>query len=120
MLTRLGDRSLQGEVVHVGSDYLTIETAHSVADVRLGSAVLKAVARPEGGRDLVRGSVTLKARLSEYEQTGEPVTLVLEDGEIDGRILVVAVDHVLVDDQSNDLYVPLAMIQAAIRPRPGR
>ncbi|NIR42069.1 MAG: hypothetical protein GWN79_28635, partial [Actinobacteria bacterium] len=59
-----------------------------------------------GGRTVRGGSRTLRARLAEYEQTGEPVTLHTSEGEVRGRIAVAATDHVVVDDDDMEHVVP--------------
>lgn len=115
------DRRLVGTAVFVGDDYLTLETATEVADVRLDRAVLWVARRPAGGHASRGGSRTLRARLGEYEHTGETVTVVAPaiPAETAGQISVAAVDHVLVSTTDGEVVVPLPLIELVVRPRPG-
>lgn len=117
------DRTLTGMVIHVGRDYLSLETPTEWVDVRLTSAMLSIVRRPAGGIAARGGSVTFKARLSEYEQTGEPVTLLTSVAPVpvEGRVEVVASDHVVVRHrEGGESIAPLASIDLILRPRPPR
>lgn len=112
-------RSARGLPVFVGTDYLILETADNLIDVRLERVVLTVTRRPAGGRSGTGGSATLKARLSEYEQTKEPVRLVAGDiaEDISCSIEVVAADHVVCrTDDGQDVVVPLPAISLVIRP----
>jgi hypothetical protein len=64
--------------------------------------------------------VTFKARLSEYEQTGEPVELMATalSFSVRGTIEVVAADHVIVRDlDGTRTSLPVELIDLALRPR---
>lgn len=118
-----GGRALTGTVVAGGNDFLTLETGDLEVDVRLAAAVLRVERRSSGGVSTLGGSRTLHARLAEYEQTGEPVTLVAPslDFEKSGRVAVVATDHVLLlDGDGAECYLPLAAVTLVLRRRPPR
>ena len=120
---RTAVRTVVGRVDHVGADYLTIVTAEQACDVRLDRCTLTIETSASGGHSTQRGSVTLKARLAEYEQTGEPVTIVCAgvDAEVDGVVAVAATDHVVVvDADDRRTVVPYAVIDLVVRPLPTR
>jgi hypothetical protein len=116
-----GDAALTGRVIHVGSDYLTLETQTQLVEIRLDQAMVRVQPQPAGGVPLARGSVTFTARLAEFEQTGEPVTVVAGSHHVSGFIEVGAVDHVVVTDETGaQTFIPHHLIQRVIRPRPSR
>ena len=113
-VTGLG--SLTGSVDYVGADYATVVGGDSVWDLRTDRAVISRVRRSSaGGHTASGGSKTFKARLAEYEATGEFVTLVIPSMEAHGRISVVAVDHVCVVDQSETTTIPIGLIEVIRR-----
>lgn len=116
-------RTLIGRVDAVGVDYLVLVTAAEAVDVRFDASLLRVVPAPSGGHDGRPGSATLRARLAEYEQTGERVTALLTDAiaDVTGTIRVVATDHVrMVDLDGADVVVPLRLLAGITRPLPGR
>jgi hypothetical protein len=117
----IGDTTLTGRVIHLGSDYLTLETQTQLVEIRLDRAMVRVQPQPTGGVQLGRGSVTFTARLAEFEQTGEPVTVVAGSHHVSGFIEVGAVDHVVVTDETGEqTFIPHNLIERVIRPRPGR
>lgn len=117
---RFADVVVTGEISAVGTDYISIETPYETADLRLGYFALSVSKRAQGGKSGSPGSATLKARLAEYEQTGETVSLVLRDGRKwdASRLHVVATDHVAIGHEGEPrTYLPLAEIAAAFRSR---
>lgn len=112
--------TFSGDPVFVGKDYMVIETTTEIYDVRLDRVALAVTRRTEGGHSVRGGSVTFRARLAEYEQTGETVRLVASGipHELDGRILVVATDHVVVGSSDGEQVVALGALDLIIRPRP--
>jgi hypothetical protein len=65
----------------------------------------------------------MRARLAEYEQTGELVHIVAPSisTEVAGSVIVVATDHVTVRrSDGGDVHVPIDAIALVIRPRPRR
>lgn len=113
-------RTITGHVTQVGRDYLTVETDTEIADTRITSAVTLVKPAKSGGRTVKGGSLTYHARLSEFEQTGESVTLLIGSipHSVTGTIRVVAKDHVLVRDiDGNQSIVPIERIDLTIRPR---
>lgn len=117
----IGDATLIGRVIHVGSDYLTLETQTQLIEIRLHQAMVVVQPQPVGGVPLGRGAVTFTARLAEFEQTGEPVTVLAGSHQVSGFIEVGAVDHIVVTDETgSQTFIPHDLIQRVIRPRPGR
>ena len=113
-------RSAKGSVMFVGTDYLVLQTTSQTLDIVLHRAVLRIEARPGGGHTTRGGSATFKARLAEYEQTGEPVTLHLMGGasQQTERILVAAVDHCITEDaEGARSHTPIALIEMISRSR---
>lgn len=120
-------RTVTGDVAHVGRDYLTLTSDTEVVDARLEAVLIAPHPSRQGGSRTSGGSITFKARLSEYEQTREPVTIVTSRGGtsteagIDGVLEVVAEDHVILSDRDGtSLAVPLGAIDLVLRPRPDR
>lgn len=116
----VGGRSVKGSVMFVGTDYLVLQTASQTLDIVLDRAVMRIEAQPGGGHTTRGGSATFKARLAEYEQTGEPVTLHLTGGASQqaGRILVAAVDHCITEDaEGARSHTPVALIEMIARQR---
>jgi hypothetical protein len=108
---------LVGTVVHAGSDYAVIETSRGQVDVQLAAMDLLRVTRRvrRGGRPPGRGARTLRARLTEHEVAGVPVRLLTRGaGEVDGVILAVAVDHVLVRTRRGEVAIPDGQVVAVI------
>ncbi len=120
---RFADTVMTGRIVAVGTDYFSLETPYEVADLRTAVVALSISRQPEGGTSAKPGSVTFKARLAEYEQTGETVGLALRDGRKwdASRLHVVADDHVAIGHEGEPrTYLPLADIAAAFRSRLAR
>ncbi len=121
----LTGRTITGIATHVGRDYLTLETEAEIADVRLAGGVMTIRRAVVGGRSVGGGSVTFRARLSEFEQTGERVTVIagsiLTGGApltLDGTITIVAEDHVDFRDLDHvHHYIPTERIDLVVRPR---
>jgi hypothetical protein len=117
----VGGATHTGPIVHVGSDYLTLDTPTHIVEIRLASALIRIERQRAGGLSLARGSATFAARLAEFEHTGELLTLLAGREHVKGRIAVAAVDHVVVVDTSGgEVVLPRALIDAVIRPRPTR
>jgi hypothetical protein len=114
------DRTITGELAHVGRDYLTVHTPTEIADARIDAVVLTFEPRRSGGIDPRGGSVTFKARLSEFEQTRETVEVVAQavTHTVRGVIQVVASDHVMVRDADGvRAVIPIDLITLVLRPR---
>lgn len=113
-VTGLG--SLTGSVDYVGTDYATVVGGDSVWDLRTDRAVISRVRRSSaGGHTASGGSKTFKARLAEYEATGESITVIMpaRSMEAHGRIAVVAVDHVSMIDPT--VTIPIDLIEIVRR-----
>ncbi len=120
---RFADMAITGTVAAVGIDYVSLQTTYETADLRLAFIALSVSKQPSGGVDTRPGSTTFKARLAEFEQTGETVGLALRDGRKwdASRIHVVAADHVAIGHEGEPrTYLPLAEIAAAFRSRLAR
>ena len=118
---RVGGRTLSGIATFAGSDYLTIRSAAVEATVRLQGVALAVTRRSEGGHALQGGARTFKARLAEFEHTGEQVTLVAPglDLDVEARIRIVAADHLVADDGDGvEWVVPVAALTLVLRALP--
>ena len=116
-------RTVTGSMVYVGKDYLSIDTPTEHLDALLDRVSLVISPSPAGGVDPRGGSITFKARLSEYEQTGEKVELTSTrlGFSVSGRIEVVAQDHVTVLDADGRRNIfPLDTVDLVIRSRRSR
>jgi hypothetical protein len=109
-----------GELLAVGSDYLSLLTATHFIEARLDSIVIGLTPARQGGRTGKPASDTFKARLTEFELTGEAVTLRCSSPilEVSGVIEVVATDHVEMRLPTERCYLPLDGVVMAIRSRP--
>lgn len=109
-----------GELLAVGSDYLSLLTASHFLEARLGSIAIGLTPARQGGRTGKPASDSFRARLTEFELTGEELTLRSSSPivEATGVIEVVATDHVEVRLAAERCYLPLDGIVMAIRSRP--
>jgi hypothetical protein len=114
----LGDE-WSGEVLSVGTDYLSLKTATQLLDARLDSIAIWLIPARQGGSVGKPASDTFKARLTEFEMSEELVTLRsrIPVIEVTGVIEVVATDHIEVSCPER-IYLPLDGVFAAIRPLP--
>ena len=104
-----------GEVAYVGMDYAVVVTEDLAWDVRLSSASVVVRRSSQGGHTVAGGSRTLRARLAEYEATGETVEVHTEGGPTKGTIRVAASDHILMEDDV-EIAIPHSLIVAVSRP----
>lgn len=122
-VVEVAGRIITGHVSHTGTDYMVVEGDDEVVDIRLAQAAIGFERSAHGGHSTSAGSTTMRARLAEYEQTGEPVRLVapLIPMEVAGSLIVVARDHVTVRrSDGGDVHLPIDAIALVIRPRPRR
>ena len=114
--------TFKGQITASHGDLLSLDAGELEIDVNLGSAVSFVVIerRRQGGLEPATGSRSFRARLAEFEQSGEELTLVLSPSSdhLSGRIKVVASDHAVVEDGvGRDRYLPLGGIAAVVRER---
>lgn len=116
-LTVAGRWQVAGDLVGVGTDFVTVQDAHTVVDVALSRSVAVFERASRGGRLGTGGARTLPARLREFEATGERLLLRTSDGtEIHGRVALVATDHlVTVDDDGVEHALPTASVAMVVR-----
>jgi hypothetical protein len=117
LLTVTGRWAIAGDLVGVGTDFVTVGDGYTEADVVLSAAVTRFERASRGGRSNTGGSRTLMARLREYEATGEPLILRTSDGaEIHGSVSLVAGDHLLMtDDGGEEHALPTASVAMVVR-----
>ena len=113
------DRTITGSLEFVGSDYVIVQTASEMVDARLTLCAFSLTRRRSGGHLTRSGSKTMKARLAEYEQTGEPLQLLAPSLGVNatGRISVGATDHIVLTADGVELFVPTDQIALVIRTR---
>jgi hypothetical protein len=109
-----------GELLAVGSDYLSLLTASNFLEARLDSITMGLTPVRQGGRTGRPASETFRARLTEFELTGEELTLrcISPLFEATGVIEVVASDHVEMRIATDRCFLPLDGVVMAIRSRP--
>ena len=109
-----------GELLAVGSDYLSLLTASHFLEARFDSIAIGLTPARQGGRTGRPASETFRARLTEFEITGEELTLRCSAPllEAKGVIEVVAADHVEMRLPTERCYLPLDGVVMAIRSRP--
>ena len=105
-----------GTVEYVGKDYAVVAASDMTWDVRLRSASLVVRRSSQGGHTATGGSRTLRARLAEYEATGENVEVHTERTVTSGAIRVAASDHILMESDV-EIGIPLDVIVAVSRPK---
>jgi hypothetical protein len=117
---RCFEREWSGELLAVGSDYLSLLTASHFVEARLDSIALGLTPARQGGRTGRPASETFRARLTEFELTGEKLSLQCNSPilEATGVIEVVGIDHVEMRLPTERCYLPLDGVVMAIRPRP--
>lgn len=112
--------TVRGEVSHVGSDYISIETPTEHHDIRLTSCALLVERSQQGGFNPRGGSVTMRARLTEFEHTGELLEIRAPTVglTIRGRIRVAAGDHICLESSDGaETVIPILAIDAIVRQR---
>lgn len=115
-----GSRTITGMAVFTGKDYLICQTATELFDAPFDRVVIKIEPRASGGHSTQGGAITFRARLAEYEQTGESVSLVCADSslEVFGAIAVVASDHcILQESDGSRFHIPISQIALIARRR---
>ncbi|HEY5652680.1 MAG TPA: hypothetical protein VIW46_14640 [Acidimicrobiia bacterium] len=114
-------RTITGFPVFTGKDYVVCQTQTEIVDAPFDRVLMRVEREPRGGHTTRGGAITFKARLSEFEQTGEPVTIVTADAgiELHGRLTVVARDHCIIEDHDGSrVHLPLGQICLVMRPLP--
>lgn len=114
------DRSASGTIRHAATDLAVLETSDGSVDVNLGGPVVMRVSHQaqSPGKGRTRAAQSFIARLTEYELTGEQVTITapLLGLEERGQIAAVANDHIaFVTLDEHSLYIPFAHIAFIIR-----
>lgn len=113
---RAAGQTLTGTVVHTGEDYAVLRTRRGLVDVALGRCDLLRVLQRvhDGGSPPGRGARTFRARLTEHEIAGAPLCLLVRgEGEVEGGVDAVAVDHVLLATRRGQVLVPADAVVAA-------
>ncbi len=115
-----GAASLVGVLTNAAGDLGILTAGETEASLNLqGPLVIALVEESRTGGLLSRGgSRSFRARLSEFELSGEPVTVVGSSFSEDGVIGSVASDHVVLDRGSGEMYLPIRLIGFVTRPTP--
>jgi len=114
------DRSYVGTVRYARGDLVSLETDGGWIDANLSGPLHLVIRRRaySDGFDRVAGAPTFKARLTEYELTGELVEVVAPHAgvSVKGRIAAVARDHLMLTTaDGQDVFVPLLQIAFVVR-----
>lgn len=121
-----GTSSLTGILTFAVGNLAILVAGDTEANVNLAGPAIVALVEESrrGGVPTRGGSRSFRARLLEFELSGEPVTVVGPFFSEQGAIGSVAADHVVLDRGSGEMYVPLRLIGLVTRPippgRPGR
>jgi hypothetical protein len=109
-----------GELLAVGSDYLSLLTGSHFLEARFDSIAIGLTPARQGGRTGKPASQTFRARLTEFELTGEELTLRCSSPivEATGVIEVVATDHIELRLPTERCFLPIDGVVMAIRSRP--
>jgi hypothetical protein len=106
-------RTVTGRIVYVGADFFQLRLGRDVVDVSLGAPLtIRTVERAtSGGVAASHGPGTLRARLLELELEDARVEIVTVTGElVTGAVHAVGRDHVLLDGDVGEVYVPTAVV----------
>ena len=130
----VADLAARGDRVRAecGHTYLTGFLSAAVGDLAIlvaneteaslhlsGPLIMSLVEESRTGGHVSRaGARSFRARLSEFEMSGEPVTIIGPSFSEHGVIGAVAADHVVLDRGSGEMYVPIRMIGWVTRPTP--
>ena len=106
---------LTGAVDFVGHDFATVIGDGMCWDLRLDTCVMQPVRSPDRGHTVRGGSRTFRARMAEFESTGEEVTVLLSRDEFTASIGVAASDHLVLTGEPPTI-IPLSLISAVRRP----
>lgn len=116
-----GGRTISGVVVHVGADFLTLETVATTVEVHFARPVVLSIAEraPSGGREPAHGAATFRSRLLELEMAGAEVDVVVAGGHVmTGLLRVVGRDHVVLSGpDGGDRFITTASIDHLARLR---
>lgn len=110
----LGSRHWKGTLRAVGEDYLRLETGEFVVECSFASVLMLTERARTGGQSGRPPSATWRARLAELAADETLIRiLVAGNDDIEGRIELVAIDHVEIAGPIPS-YVPLDRIEAII------
>ena len=113
----VGNVTLVGTVTHTGTDLIVLQTdLRGRVDVAVAATPLLRLVHSadRGGMPPGPGPRTFVARLTEHEVAAASVVLVLDDGmQVDGTVMAVAADHVLLDSRQGQRVVPLPRVALA-------
>jgi hypothetical protein len=115
-------QSVTGRVQHARGNLVSLETAGDSIDINLSGPVSLSITQPASwhGHGRTRGAATFRARLAEYELTGEPVQIVapLAGVALAGTIAAVAKDHIMIETLDEQrAFIPLTKIAFVSRHR---
>lgn len=115
-----GSSAVVGRVVHAAGDVAIVDASDREATVHLAGPVAVGLveAAATGGAGSRGGVGSFRARLLEFEVSGEPVVVVTDSMSQPGTIGTVATDHLVVDRGTGEWYVPLARVGYVTRPTP--
>lgn len=108
----VGSRRWQGSIAGVGEDYLFLRTTRAVVEAPFRAITLKLEPSRSGGDTTKPSAPTWVARLAELAMSEEPLTLVSETDELEGRIALVATDHL---EFEGGVYVLIESVKAVIK-----
>ncbi len=113
---------LTGRFIYASGDLAVLQTGHAIASVNLAGPIYIKVTRrsPQGGvSSTTGGSGSFKARLAEFEQTGEPLRVIATGlaESIEARITIAASDHVVVTNRDGiEWILPSTTIAMVLQP----
>jgi hypothetical protein len=108
----IGGRRWGGQIESVGRDYLTVNTGAAIVEAPFNAITLALQRTRSGGENQRPASLTWNARLAELAMAETRVLLIADDDEFDGRIRLVAGDHL---EFEGDVYIMLGKVRAVIR-----
>lgn len=112
-----GGHAFGGAVKAAGEDYATVQGPGQAADLLLSTTRWSALPEGESGEPWLDAPDTFRGVLQQHATSEQVIRLALPGGDVViGKIAVVAVDHVQVEDpDGREVYVPLGVILGVIR-----
>lgn len=114
-----GSRKFSGRLVAAIGDLAVLENDELEASINLaGPVAVAATSQTSGGFSGSAATRSFIARLREFELSGEQIEVVGDFGSVTGVVVVVAKDHLRINDGEQLWFLLLTQVGILIRPIP--
>ena len=115
--TTVADQVFSGKLTAVRGDLAVLDGVDAVVAINLGAVGAVSLERGEDGVVGDRTHGSLRSYLGQLEVDGDTVRLIGDGFDVVGRVVAVAVDHVLVaGTPGNDWVIPLPVLGGVVVP----